>query len=653
MEACGHPYVAFMVPDYPHLDVHPCTHQCDCTDSQSPQPSDVNYSSYSKNFQQSDTKGARTSLSLSISAVITDKTSDQQGQHLPMAEGDSEIDRAFFDLWLAQPSWSPIVKGQHGWKTAVSSSGKKVPLTLSTIESYYRRGLLIGKRFGKLTNYLLIDVDTGSPFHPRHGGIQPILAAMESLGLCRYLLIRSSASGGIHIYFPLAESVSAYRLACAAHAALSAANVKVCGGICELFPNKKAYNAEHNGHRLPLQADSFILDEDFRCIGNSKAAFLQQWQLCAARQDEACLAELLVEKPLPVPQRISVDALPPISWKAPGQSNEVMKKLVNYGDSALGLNTIQSLGDWMMAVAPQLPGFDQFASKESKNDLTRRNWAYRWAKSHFKSVRMYTAKTSYDYNATVAAEALERLLIALNRIIITGKIGIKALWRSLSEISRELFGVGFSWRLFQKHRQLILEKVGSSRKVGLSRGDEEGKSSLSSEPVGTADSKSSEGARKGIAQLSTARSVTPIQDADLSASPTPSEGESLGGDGAAETGAELAMGTAVIFQQSGSAGEGVQTRVTGKTTVPDGTLLYRLEECAEGKPLIVPGDCLTVVTDELGSQMAGSVIRATAAQLLQVLGKACPFSGPGLWTVKRDEVSPLAWRQLMRLVGEG
>ena len=66
-----------------------------------------------------------------------------------------------------------------------------------------------------------------------------------------------------------------------------------------------------------------------------------------------------------------------------------MKKLVNYGDRALGLNTIQSLGDWMVAVAPQLPGFTQFASDESKNDLTRRNWAYRWAKSHFKSVRMY------------------------------------------------------------------------------------------------------------------------------------------------------------------------------------------------------------------------------------------------------------------------
>ena len=40
-------------------------------------------------------------------------------------------------------------------------------------------------------------------------------------------------------------------------------------------------------------------------------------------------------------------------------------------------------------------------------------------------------------------------------------------------------------------------------------------------------------------------------------------------------------------------------------------------------------------------------------ELLQVLGKACPFVGPGLWTVKREEVSAIAWTQLCSLVEEG
>ena len=554
----------------------------------------------------------------------------------------------FYQLWLAQPSWSPIIKKDDGWITIVNGSGKKVPLVLGTVESHYRRGIILGKRFSKLTNYLLIDVDINSPFHPRNGGIGPILAAMESLGLCRYLLIRSSGSEGLHIYFPLAEPVSSWGIACAAHTALTAAGVKVAGGICELFPNKKAFNAEHNGHRLPLQQGSFILDDDFSCISNGKAVFLQQWQLCATGQDSERLTELLTEKPLPVPKQITISSLPPIAWTGRGQSNEVMKKLVNYGNRYLGLNTIPTLGNWMVAVTPQLPGFDQFASQESKNDLTRRNWAYRWAKSHFKSARRYAAKTSFDHNAMIAAEALERLMIALDKVVIVGKLGIRKLWKALSDISKELFGVGFSWRLFQKHRKLIMERIQSSRRLGLSRGNEEDKNSASSEVATSLNSEVEKEPERGLTELSTARCVTFGKDALLSASRTPSEQEISG----ASDEAELAMGTAVIFQAAGSAMQGIETRVTGKTTQPDGTLLYRLEECAEGKPLMVSRDLLTVVPDEEESQSQAGVIQATAAQLLQVLGKACPFVGPGFWEVRRSEVTAKAWGALQRLVEE-
>ena len=574
-------------------------------------------------------------------------TSSQQFNKQSASTLDDQPDSDFFALWLAQPSWSPIIKKPDGWITIVNhSSQKKVPLVLGTIESYYQRGIPLGKRFGKLTNYLMIDVDTGSPFHPRNGGIQPILDAMESLGLCRYLLIRSSTSEGLHIYFPLAESVSSWGLACAAHAALTTTGVTVAAGICELFPNKKSFNAEHNGHRLPLQDGSFILDNDFSCISNGKAVFLAQWHTCASGQDDQHLAEQLTEKPLSIPQPVSASALPPIAWTDKGQSNEVMKKLTNYGHEVIGHKTIQALANWIVAIGPQLPGFIQFASRESRNDLTRRNWAYRWAKSHFKAARFYKAKSSHDHNATVAAEALERLLIALGKVIVVGKIVIRNLWRSLSDISKELFGVGFGWKLFQKHRKLILETVSSSCKLGLSSGSEEDKNSLSSESAEPEVSRADGEPKKGLAELSTARCVTSAQDKSLRASTPPTVRAKSVPD---ELG-ELAMGMAVIFQRSGSAGEGVQTRVTGKVKQPDGSLLYRLEAGAEGKPLMVPRDLLTVVSE---SAAQVNVIKATAAQLLQVLGKACPFVGPGLWTVKQEEVSPLAWRQLRRLVGQG
>lgn len=575
-------------------------------------------------------------------ALQTDKVS----LLTPAISNECDTLTRFYELWTTLPSWSPILKKDDGWITIVNPSGKKVPLVLGTVESHYRRHIILGKRFGKLTNYLMIDVDINSPFHPRNGGIDKILAAMEALGLCRYLLVRSSTSGGIHIYFPLAEPVSAWAIACAAHAALTAAGITIAGGICELFPNKKAFNAEHNGHRLPLQDGSFILDDDFNCIGNSKTVFLRQWQICAAGQGTKQLAEELLEKHKPIPKPVSVGALPPIAWTGKGQSNEVMRQLVNYGDAVMGHRTIQALGDWIGAVAPRLPGFLQFASAESRDDVTRRNWAYRWAKSHFKAGRLYAAKSSSNHNATVAAEALERLLIALDKVVISGAFGIKKLWHSLSDISKELFGVGFGWKLFQKHRALILERVDSSRKLGLSRGNEEGKSFLSEEAAVSGNAEAEKGTKKPKTELSTARCVTPIQNAGLAASTPPVESLKLGGSDLAE----LAMGTAVIFQQPGSADKGVRTRVMGKTTQPDGTLLYRLEECAEGQPLVVSRNCLTVVADEL--PVKEGVIRATAAQLSQVLGKACPFVGPGLWTVKRDEVTAKAWGQLCRLVGE-
>jgi len=665
--SCGLPYVVFMVPDFSRLRKQSSA----IAAVRSSEPNHSAASRYVRSFfvhgfsekvMRSDPKHTtfhkkhspfcekHRALAAKAIDFVTNSSQNKAAQTAVIPSQAPDDTAHFYELWTDLPSWSPIIKKADGWITIINSSGKKVPLVLGTVESHYRRHIILGKRFGKLTNYLMIDIDINSPFHPRNGGIEQILAAMESLGLCRFLLIRSSVSEGLHIYFPLAEPVSSWAIACAAHAALSAAGITIAGGICELFPNKKAFNAEHNGHRLPLQDGSFILDNDFRCISNSKTVFLRQWQLCADHQGDQRLAEALTERHKPVPKPISVGALPPIAWTDQGQSNNIMRQLVNYGDAVMGHKTIPSLGNWIVAVAPQLPGFRQFASEESRNDLTRRNWACRWAKSHFKAGRLYAAKSSSNHNAVVAAEALERLLVALGKIVVVGKFGIKKLWHQLSDISRELFGVGFGWKLFQKHRVLILEKVSRSCNVGLSRGNGEAKNLSSSEGTVAKVAEAERGAKKHLPELSTARCVTPTSNAALSASTPPSGGADLGGS----DGTELAMGTAVFFQTAGSVVEKVETRVTGKTTQLDGTVLYRLEKGAKGSPLMAERSCLTVVAGNAKplSKQDG-IIRATATQLLQVLGKACPFVGPGLWSVKQDEVSPLAWRQLRRLVGEG
>ena len=82
-----------------------------------------------------------------------------------------------------------------------------------------------------------------------------------------------------------------------------------------------------------------------------------------------------------------------------------------------------------------------------------------------------------------------------------------------------------------------------------------------------------------------------------------------------------------------------------------GQPVYRLDYQRQGQAITLPVECLQVV-QERQPVPGETAIKATAEQLLQVLGKACPFVGPGFWTVRREEVPDKAWRQLLRLVGE-
>ena len=181
-----------------------------------------------------------------------------------------------------------------------------------------------------------------------------------------------------------------------------------------------------------------------------------------------------------------------------------------------------------------------------------------------------------------------------------------------------------------------------------SKAGEEDKNVSSPELATPVDSGAEKEPKKGLTGLITARCMTSNQDELLDASRTPSEQAGTG----IQAEAELATGAVVMLKQPGCDVDGLQTRVTGKITEPDGTLLYRLEYCVEGKPLMVSGDSLEPMADGDGSGIFGSVIKATSKQLLQVLGRACPFFGPGLWTVRPEEVTPKAWRQLAQLVGE-
>jgi hypothetical protein len=61
---------------------------------------------------------------------------------------------------------------------------------------------LIGVRFTHDTVYGLLDIDAGSDYcNP--DGVAEIRAALETIGITRTVLTRSSWNGGLHLYIPL------------------------------------------------------------------------------------------------------------------------------------------------------------------------------------------------------------------------------------------------------------------------------------------------------------------------------------------------------------------------------------------------------------------------------------------------------------------
>jgi hypothetical protein len=63
---------------------------------------------------------------------------------------------------------------------------------------------LIGVRFESQTLYALIDIDAESPYCNVEA-IAQLRAALETIGITRTLLLRSSHSNGLHLYLPLPE----------------------------------------------------------------------------------------------------------------------------------------------------------------------------------------------------------------------------------------------------------------------------------------------------------------------------------------------------------------------------------------------------------------------------------------------------------------
>ena len=355
----------------------------------------------------------------------------------------------------------------YGWKWIESPNEGNSP-NWSTNSKYCIRprtlwnrfqdaATIIGVRFGSSTSYGMIDIDADSP-HNNPDSIADIKWALETIGITRTILIRSSWSNGLHIYCPLPQKFPSWGLACALQQCLEAQGYELKPGELEIFPNVKSYGkawqgefTEYNGHRLPLQpaTGSLMVDEDLQPIpnGDSLAIFLARWENAAAALDVSDIAEAIsvakanrrrhrrksngkVEQ-----WRQDLQGIIAEGWTGPGQTNQMLKEIACYGRVFEALEG-KDLAEYIERTATNCPGF--FDHSDHQHDLSRR--AYHWAMSasHYYwplGTLPLREKTSLSINDYRAATARERIAQAMNQIGETVGLGIRALAAKIVELT--------------------------------------------------------------------------------------------------------------------------------------------------------------------------------------------------------------------------
>jgi hypothetical protein len=242
----------------------------------------------------------------------------------------------------------------------------------------------------------MIDIDRGSIYHPDNdpAAYENVLSVLESIGFCRIIVLRSSFSGGRHLYLPLSEPVKSYALALALKHAFQQEGLEVAQGKLETFPNTKAYKKKgytsYNAHRLPLQpgAGSMLLDDSGAERGDRLSDFIQQWDIAAACNDMELLQEAIAtareqnkvvnmgDRRTRKAEQWYQDDLAIIKegWTGSGQTNELLKVFARFGIVWQGLGG-EELVNYIIETAQAAPGYREYCNHKHELDRRAAEWA--------------------------------------------------------------------------------------------------------------------------------------------------------------------------------------------------------------------------------------------------------------------------------------
>lgn len=372
--------------------------------------------------------------------------------------------------------WQPIIGVNDldpQWQTIT-----KYPMRPRVLwRSWQDAAQVVGVRFDDETLYGLIDIDRESPYHPKQdpSALPTMRAALETIGIYRTVLVRSSCSEGLHLYIPLPEAVPTFGLACALKQCLEAQGFAIAQGKLECFPNCKTYAKpgtyiEYNAHRLPLQpaSGSCLLDDDGNPISHNLGRFFDGWDTAAAGQDQTELHGAIATaranrkaktRRSNIVENWQRDLLSEMDegWTGHGQTNHLLKTIACYGVVFEALSS-DALAAYIERTAISSPGYAQWCRHQSDITLRSLVWAraaegYYWQlgdnPKRLGTVHGEAKNTIVPFNVSRSEDAQQRIREAVKLLDAQGNLPATATARA-NAIAEQ----GVSLKTLYRHREL-------------------------------------------------------------------------------------------------------------------------------------------------------------------------------------------------------
>ncbi|MCC0179244.1 hypothetical protein I4641_19970 [Waterburya agarophytonicola K14] len=300
---------------------------------------------------------------------------------------------------------------------------------------------LIGLSFSSTTKYFCGDIDITSSIHPAHNesGFKKWLNALEDIGLVRPVIIQSSFSGGLHVYFFFEEAIGTFNLACAVEGITKDYKIKIKSGELELFPNTKSYGKYYKGLKLPLQpmTGSYVVDSDYQPLTNDIDTFLNMAAMTAKSQDLVALKAACKKYGYTVRlercsrgkgsiKRFEADLMKSIQrdFTGAGQTNDLLLDIGCYGVVFRRLDEereIEALTDYIEETITNLDGYEEHCNHKHEirrrcRDVAKSSQSQYWAVGKRRK-RQGVFKDNFDKflsgvengNQAKAARAIQRL----------------------------------------------------------------------------------------------------------------------------------------------------------------------------------------------------------------------------------------------------